>query len=94
MKVIDALQQEIDKIKNSESNAIPFMRDDVETIMVCVKYKNQTTGLHYILPPRKDIELFVRELVRIINDNLWETTSLNYTKQKLDPLINEDEFKV
>lgn len=93
MRLVDILKNEIEKIEKNESDAIPFIRDDAVAVMVCVRFKGEK-GMHYIMPDRIEVINFTNDLVNIIRGDLWQNSIENYKKQKLKPLIDDEEFKV
>ena len=94
MKVTDMLNKEIKAIEENPElmNSIPFLRDDCSRIMVACIFADGK--IHYILPDRKTVFLFVKDLVGIIKENGWENAQAQFEKQKMKPLLDKGDFKI
>jgi hypothetical protein len=92
MKFTDALKREIKNLEEKESNTIPFLREDFTDLMICVRFADGK--FHFLLPDKKIIEEFLKELNGVSRNGLWWKLKENYKEQKLEPLIEEGEFKV
>ena len=50
--------------------------------------------IHYLLPDKKIVMRFVQDLVDIIKNDGWKSAQKNFESQKMEPLIDEREFKI
>lgn len=94
MKVTDMLKKEIKAIEEKPElmNAIPFLREDCAAIMVCCMFKDGK--IHYLMPHQEVVKAFTRDLVSIIKHNGWKSAQKQFESQKMEPLIDEGEFKI
>jgi hypothetical protein len=95
MTFIEMLEKEIGEIKKKPDimNSIPFAREDCGAIMIAAMFKDGK--MHYIFPHKKIVLRFTNDLVEISRSgDGWEKTAEQFRKQKLKPLIDENEFKL
>lgn len=94
MKVTDMLKKEIKAIEEKPElmNSVPFLREDCGQIMICCMFADGK--IHYLLPDKKIVMRFVQDLVDIIKNDGWKSAQKNFESQKMEPLIDEREFKI
>ena len=94
MTLIEMLKEEIKKIEAMPEcmNAIPFIRDDTTSIMICAIYKDRK--MHYILPDRSIVIMFIDDLLQILKKGGLEKSQEIYKSQILKPLLDKKEFEL
>ena len=91
MNIKERLLNEIEKI--DKENSIPFLRNDVNEILLCFKYNDGKR--HYIFPSEnmKIFREFIDDMIRLSKDGFYQARE-NYKKQIITPLINEKDMEI
>lgn len=94
MTLLEMIRKELKTIEESEihSNSVPFLRDDAAAIMICAMFKDRS--IHYIMPDRRIVTMFVNDLVNVISKDDWDKLANRYKNLKLEPLIDKGEFEI